>query len=137
MKTAFTLIFVICDILFSITIATAFVVPSVRVLGNQTDPTAQLPPNRDGGSVGIISGKIVWLYSDTEYRKNGSLVGFYGNTGAIGQPDNPLVVVGPAKEAIPYTPEEDAFNKNHSYSPRYVLDKSIKIYYYEIESFLF
>ena len=102
-----------------VAIEASFSVPRVDVLGNQTDPFAEIRPNRDGGSVGTINGKIVWFYSDTDYTVNGTLRGFYGNTAAIGQPNNPLVVVGPAREAIPYTSEEDAFNKNHSYSPRY------------------
>ena len=89
--------------------------------GNQTDPTSKIPPVRDGGCVGIISGKIVWMYSDTQYIRNGTLYGFYGNTGAIGDPNNPLVVVGPDnKQVIPFTATELAYNNKYKCNPRYI-----------------
>ena len=121
MKAAFALIYVVC--VLSLTVTTA--APSVTVVGNQTDPSAKITPNRDGGSVGIIGGKIVWLYSDTDYNKNGTFYGFYVNTGAIGQAANPLVVNGPAKQVIPFTATEDAYNKKYNYSPRYSANNSM------------
>lgn len=75
--------------------------------------------------MGTISDKIVWMYSDTEYVKNGTFYGFYGNTGAIGNASDPLVVVGPAKQVFPFTPSEDAYNKKYNWNPRYVLHNSI------------
>ena len=101
-------------------------IPQVTVFGNQTDPFAEITPDRDGGSVGVIGGKIVWFYSDTDYTKDGKLYGFYGNTGAIGMPNNPLVVVGPTKQAILFTPTEDDYNKNHRWAPRYCFNNSKK-----------
>ena len=112
------LFFIINGCLCIIKTIALFAVPRVSALGNQTDPVAQIRPDRDGGSVGVINGKIVWFYSDTDYTKDGKLYGFYDNTGAIGVPDNPLVVVGPAQQAIPFTPEEQTFNTNHSWAPR-------------------
>jgi len=95
---------------------------SVVALGNQTDNhLAPDYPNRDGGAVGSLSGKIVWFWSDTEYLKNGVMTGFYGNTGAIGDPSNPLIVNGPMRQAIPFTPTETAFNNQYSFNPRVVL----------------
>jgi hypothetical protein len=126
MKVGLVLIFVFCGFSFMVTTTASFIVPRVTVLGNQTDPFAKITPNRDGGSVGTINSKIVWFYSDTEYIKDGVFYGFYGNTGAIGQANNPLVVVGPAQQAIPFTPTEDTYNKKHNYSPRYVLINSMK-----------
>jgi hypothetical protein len=116
MKVAFALLFVACQVSLAATAP-----PSVTILGNQTDPTSKIPPDRDGGCVSIISGKIVWMYSDTQYIKNGTLYGFYGNTGAIGDPNNPLVVVGPDnKQVIPFTTTELAYNNKYKYNPRYV-----------------
>jgi hypothetical protein len=66
------------------------------------------------------------MYSDTGYIKNGTLYGFYGNTGAIGNASNPLVVVGPAKQVFPFIATEDAYNKKYSWNPRYVLNNSMK-----------
>jgi hypothetical protein len=129
MKAALALIFVACGLSFTAAAAATFVVPSATVLGNQTDPVAEITPDRDGGSVGTINGKIVWMYSDTDYTKDGKLYGFCGNTAAIGQPSNPLVVVGPAKEAIPFTATEDAYNKKYTWNPRYVLNNSMKSYH--------
>jgi len=129
MKAASVLIFVACGLTFTTTAATTFVVSSVTVPGNQTDPVAEITPDRDGGSVGTISGQVVWMYSDTDYTKDGKLYGFYGNTGAIGQTSNPLVVVGPAKQAIPLTATEDAYNKKYTWNPRYVLNNSMKSYH--------
>jgi hypothetical protein len=126
MKAVLALIFVACGLSFTTTAAAGFVVPSVTVLGNQTDPFAEITPDRDGGSVGTISGKIVWMYSDTDYTTNGTLRGFFGNTGAIGNASNPLVVVGPAKQVFPFTATEDAYNKKYSWNPRYVLNNSKK-----------
>lgn len=115
MNAAFALIYAVCVLSLTITAAA----PSVTVIGNQTDPSAKITPNRDGGSVGIIGRKIFWLYSDTGYNKDGTFYGFYVNTGAIGQAGNLLVVVGPAKQVIPFTTTEDAYNKKYNYSPRY------------------
>lgn len=113
------LFFIVC-ICFCIMKTRALIaIPHVSVVGNQTDPFAEITPDRDGGSVGVINDKIVWFYSDTDYTRDGKLYGFYGNTGAIGIPNNPLVVVGPARQAIPFTATEDAFNQNHSWTPRY------------------
>jgi hypothetical protein len=128
MKAGLVLICVACGLSFTATAAATFVVPSVTVLGNQTDPFAEITPDRDGGSVSTISGKIVWMYSDTDYTTNGTLRGFYGNTGAIGNASNPLVVVGPAKQVFPFTATEAAYNKKYSYNPRYVLNNK-KSYY--------
>ncbi len=128
MKAALALIFVVSGLSFTATAAATFVVPSVIVLGNQTDPVAKITPDRDGGSVSTISGKIVWMYSDTEYVKNGTFYGFYGNTGAIGNASDPLVVVGPAKQVFPFTATEQAYNNKYKYNPRYVLNNSIKSY---------
>jgi hypothetical protein len=114
MKATLTLIFVFCGLSFTVTATTPFAVPRVTVLGNQTDPIAKITPDRDGPAVGTINNKIVWFYSDTDYTKDSKLYGFYDNTDAIGQANNPLIVIGPAKEAIPYTPTEEAYNKNHS-----------------------
>ena len=125
MKAAFTLIYVVC--VLSFTVANA--APSVTVVGNQTDPFAKITPNRDGGSVGIIGGKIVWLYSDTDYNKDGTFYGFYVNTGAVGQAGNPLAVVGPAKQVIPFTATEDAYNKKYNYSPRYNVNRIVENYH--------
>lgn len=119
MKITSTLIFVLYGCLFMGKTMALLAVPKVTVLGNQTDPLADIKPDRDGGSVGVIGGKIAWFYSDTDYTKDGKLMGFFGNTAAIGMPDNPLTVVGPSKQAIPFTPIEEAFNLNHSWAPRY------------------
>ncbi len=129
MKAALVLIFVACTLSFTATAAATFAVPGVTVLGNQTDPFAEITPDRDGGSVSTISGKIVWMYSDTDYTKDGKLYGFLGNTGAIGNASNPLVVVGPAKQAVPFTATEDAYNKKYNWNPRHVLNNSMKNYH--------
>ncbi len=125
MKAVLALICVACGLSLLVTDVTTLFAPSAIVLGNQTDPYAEIAPDRDGGSVGIISGKIVWMYSDTEYIKNGTFHGFYGNTGAIGNPKNPLVVVGPAKQVFPFTATEDAYNKKYNYNPRYNLNNIV------------
>lgn len=126
MQAALTLTLVACHLLITVVTAAIFAVPRVTVLGNQTDPFAPITPDRDGGSVSIISGQIVWMYSDTEYVKNGTFYGFYGNTGAIGNASDPLVVVGPAKQVFPFTATEDAYNKKYSWNPRYVVDNNMK-----------
>ena len=126
MQATLTLTLVACQLLITFVTSTTFAVPRVTVLGNQTDPFAPITPDRDGGSVSIISGKIVWMYSDTEYVKNGTFFGFYGNTGAIGNASDPLVVVGPAKQVFPFTATEDAYNKKYSWNPRYVVDNNMK-----------
>ena len=45
MRTASTLLFITHELLFTVMAATTFVVPSVTVLGNQTDPFAPITPD--------------------------------------------------------------------------------------------
>lgn len=126
MQAALVLTLIACQLSIRVVSSTTFPVPRVTVLGNQTDPFASITPDRDGGSVSVISGKIVWMYSDTDYVKNGTLHGFYGNTGAIGNASDPLVVVGPARQVFPFTATEDAYNKKYDWNPRYVVNNKMK-----------
>jgi hypothetical protein len=75
-------------------------------------------PNRDGGAVGSVGGKILWFWSDTTYTSSGTFNAFYGNTGAVGNASNPLKVYGLKRQAIPFTATEQAFNSKYSNNPR-------------------